>query len=62
MEHSVVSPDGRVFCVRTRRKLVTKAGLNQCTGCFDNIEIPSKIFRLYEKHQIFGRKGLILMY
>ena len=32
---------------------------NQYTGCFDNIEIPHKIFRLFEEeHPDQGRKGL----
>lgn len=62
MEHSVVSPDGRVFCVRdTEGRLVSQSWFwrNQYTGCFDNIEIPSRIFELYEKeHPDVGRKGL----
>ena len=62
MEHSVVSPDGRVFCVRDAEgRLVAQSWFwrNQYTGCFDNIEIPSKIFELYEKeHPDVGRKGL----
>ena len=32
---------------------------NQYTGCFDNIEIPDRIFKLYEKeHPDIGKKGL----
>lgn len=62
MEHSVVSPDGRVFCVRDAEgRLVAQSWFwrNQYTGCFDNIEIPSRIFELYEKeHPDVGRKGL----
>lgn len=62
MEHSVVSPDGRVFCVRdAERRLVAQSWFwrNQYTGCFDNIEIPHRIFELYEKeHPDVGRKGL----
>ena len=62
MEHSVVSPDGRVFCVRDAEgRLVAQSWFwrNQYTGCFDNIEIPNKIFELYEKeHPKVGRKGL----
>ena len=52
MEHSVVSPDGRVFCVRDEEgRLVAQSWFwrNQYTGCFDNIEIPHRIFELYEK-------------
>ena len=62
MEHSVVSPDGRVFCVRDAEgRLVAQSWFwrNQYTGCFDNIEIPDRIFTLYEKeHSDVGRKGL----
>lgn len=62
MEHSVVSPDGRVFCVRdSEGRLVAQSWFwrNQYTGCFDNIEIPHRIFELYEKeHPGVGRKGL----
>lgn len=62
MEHSVVSPDGRVFCVRDAEgRLVAQSWFwrNQYTGCFDNIEIPRRIFELYEKeHPDVGRKGL----
>ena len=62
MEHSVVSPDGRVFCVRDEEgRLVAQSWFwrNQYTGCFDNIEIPNRIFELYEKeHPDTGRKGL----
>lgn len=62
MEHSVVSPDGRVFCVRDAEgRLVAQSWFwrNQYTGCFDNIEIPHRIFELYEKeHPNLGRKGL----
>lgn len=62
MEHSVVSPDGRVFCVRDAEgRLVAQSWFwrNQYTGCFDNIEIPHRIFELYEKeHPDVGIKGL----
>lgn len=62
MEHSVVSPDGRVFCVRDAEgRLVAQSWFwrNQYTGCFDNIEIPNRMFELYEKeHPDVGRKGL----
>ena len=62
MVHSVVSPDGRVFCVRDAKgRLVAQSWFwrNQYTGCFDNIEIPHRIFELYEKeHPDVGRKGL----
>ena len=62
MEHSVVSPDGRVFCVRDAEgRLVAQSWFwrNQYTGCFDNIEIHNKRFKLYEKeHPKVGRKGL----
>ena len=62
MEHSVVSPDGRVFCVRDAEgRLVAQSWFwrNQYTGCFDNIEIPHRIFELYEKeHPDVGKKGL----
>lgn len=62
MEHSVVSPDGRVFCVKDEEgRLVAQSWFwrNQYTGCFDNIEIPHRIFELYEKeHPDIGRKGL----
>lgn len=62
MEHSVVSLDGRVFCVRdSEGRLVAQSWFwrNQYTGCFDNIEIPHRIFELYEReHPDIGRKGL----
>ncbi len=62
MEHSVVSPDGRVFCVRDNEgRIVAQSWFwrNQYTGCFDNIEIPYRIFKLYEKkHPNVGREGL----
>ncbi len=62
MEHSVVSPDGRVFCVKdSEGRLVAQSWFwrNQYTGCFDNIEIPKRIFKLYEKqHPDIGGKGL----
>ena len=62
MEHSVVSPDGRVFCVRDAEgRLVAQSWFwrDQYTGCFDNIEIPHRIFELYEKeHPDIGRKKL----
>lgn len=62
MEHSVVSPDGRVFVVRDEEgKVVAQSWFwrNQYTGCFDNIEIPDRIFELYKKqHPDKGEKGL----
>lgn len=62
MEHSVVSPDGRVFCVRDNMgRIVAQSWFwrNQYVGCFDNIEIPNRIFKLYEKeHPKSGRKEL----
>lgn len=62
MEHSVVSPDGRVFCVKDAEgRLVAQSWFwrNQYTGCFDNIEIPHRIFDIYNKeHPDLGRKGL----
>ncbi len=62
MEHSMVSPDGRVFCVKDEEGIVVAQSWfwrNQYTGCFDNIEIPDKIFETYEKdHPTEGRKGL----
>lgn len=62
MEHSVVSPDGRVFVVRdVEGKVVAQSWFwrNQYTGCFDNIEIPDRIFELYKKqHPDIGKKGL----
>lgn len=62
MEHSVVSQDGRVFCVRdTKGRIVAQSWFwrNKYTGCFDNIEIPNRIFKLYEKENPeIGRKGL----
>lgn len=62
MEHSVVSPDGRVFCVKDNEgRLVAQSWFwrNQYTGCFDNIEIPDRIFELYKKeHPDGGKKGL----
>lgn len=64
MEHSVVSPDGRVFCVKdSEGRLVAQSWFwrNQYTGCFDNIEIPHRIFELYEKeHPDVGKKGLTI--
>ncbi|MBR6688553.1 MAG: hypothetical protein IKL68_00865 [Clostridia bacterium] len=62
MEHSVLSKDGRVFVVRdTEGRIVAQSWFwrNQYTGCFDNIEIPNKIFTTYEKeHPEEGRSGL----
>lgn len=62
MEHSVVSQDGRVFCVRDLNgEIVAQSWFwrNQYTGCFDNIEIPHRIFELFEReHPEQGRKGL----
>ena len=62
MEHSVVSPDGRVFVVKNEEgKIVAQSWFwrNQHVGCFDNIEIPERIIAEYEKkHSDFGRKGL----
>ena len=62
MEHSMVSPDGRVFCVKDEEGIVVAQSWfwrNKYTGCFDNIEIPDKIFEKYEKdHPNEGRKGL----
>lgn len=62
MEHSMVSPDGRVFVVRDDEgRIVAQSWVwrNQYTCCFDNIEIPDRIFRLYEKqHPNKGRNGL----
>ena len=49
-------------CVRDAEgRLVAQSWFwrNQYTGCFDNIEIPHRIFELYEKeHPYVGRKGL----
>ena len=63
MEHSVVSPDGRVFVVRNEEgKVVAQSWFwrNQYTGCFDNIEIPNLVFSEYErKYPDVGKKGLI---
>ena len=62
MEHSVVSPDGRVFCVRDNEgRVVAQSWFwrNQYTGCFDNIEIPNRVFKTYEKeHPEKERKDL----
>lgn len=62
MEHSVLSPDGRVFCVKDEEgRIVAQSWFwrNQYTGCFDNIEIPNRIFKMYEKeHPEMGRHGL----
>ena len=62
MEHSVISPDGRVFCVRdSDGRIVAQSWFwrNQYVGCFDNIEIPDRIFDLYEKeHSNKKRKNL----
>ncbi len=62
MEHSVLSKDGRVFVVRDAEgRIVAQSWFwrNQYTGCFDNIEIPNKIFTTYEReHPEEGRSGL----
>ena len=62
MEHSMVSPDGKVFCVRDKEKRIVAQSWfwrNKYTGCFDNIEIPDRIFKLYEKdHPQEGKSGL----
>ncbi len=62
MEHSVLSEDGRVFVVRdSEGRIVAQSWFwrNQYTGCFDNIEIPNKIFTTYEReHPEEGREGL----
>lgn len=50
MEHSVVSPDGRVFCVKDEQgRIVAQSWFwrNQYTGCFDNIEIPNRVFKTF---------------
>ena len=52
MEHGVVSPDGRIFCVRDNEgRIVAQSWFwrNQYTGCFDNIEIPNRVFKLFEQ-------------
>ena len=52
MEHGVVSPDGRIFCVRDNEgRIVAQSWFwrNQYTGCFDNIEIPNRAFKLFEQ-------------
>ena len=60
MEHSVVSPDGRVFCVRDEEgRIVAQSWVwrNKYTICFDNIEIPNRLFELLVKKSHFeGRK------
>jgi hypothetical protein len=62
MEHSMVSPDGKIFCVRDKEKRIVAQSWfwrNKYTGCFDNIEIPDRIFRLYEKENPQeGKAGL----
>ena len=62
MEHSVLSEDGRVFVVRdSEGRIVAQSWFwrNQYTGCFDNIEIPKRIFAAYEReHPEEGREGL----
>ena len=52
MVHSALSPDGRVFVVRDEEgRIVAQSWVwrNQYTCCFDNIEVPSRILKLYEK-------------
>ena len=59
MEHSVVSQDGRLFVVRNERgEIVAQSWFwrNQNVGCFDNIEIPDKIFERYRRENPLGGK------
>jgi len=62
MEHSMVSPDGNVFCVRDKeQRIVAQSWFwrEKYTGCFDNIEIPDRIFKIYENdHPEVGKIGL----
>lgn len=62
MKHSMLSPDGRVFCVKDDEgKIVAQSWVwrNQDVICFDNIEVPNRVFEMYEKkHPEVGRKGL----
>ena len=62
MEHSVVSPDGRVFCVKDEKgRLVAQSWFwrNQYIGCFDNIEIPDRVIELYEKENPGGGRKML---
>lgn len=63
MEHSVISQDGRVFCVRdSEGRIVAQSWVwrNKDTICFDNIEIPGKIFELYgKKRKSTGKQEFI---
>ena len=50
MEHSMVSPDGRVFCVRDKfDRIIAQSWVwrNQNVICFDDIEISDKVYSLY---------------
>ncbi len=62
MMHSVLSEDGRIFCVKDPEgRIVAQSWVwrNQKTVCFDNIEIPKRIFNQYEKeYPEIGREGL----
>lgn len=58
MEHSMVSSNGRVFCVRdSEGRIVAQSWFwrNQNVGCFDDIEISKRIFKLYE--EMYGTDG-----
>ena len=52
MKHSALSEDGRVFVVKDEQdRIVAQSWIwrNQNVCCFDNIEIPNRILKLYEK-------------
>lgn len=58
MEHSMVDKNGRIFVVRDKNEnIVAQSWVwrNKDVLCFDNIEIPDKVFEKQEKKE--GRKG-----
>ena len=60
MLHSVLSQDGRVFIVRDEKgRIVAQSWIwrNQNTCCFDNIEIPNRIFDTYQKEHPEKKKA-----
>ena len=55
MQHSMTSADGRVFVVKDfEENIISQSWVwrNNNTICFDNIEIPNKVFERYDEEYI----------
>ena len=55
MKHSVLSSNGRLFFVYDNNKRIVAHSWfwrNQYVGCFDSIEVPKKIFKIYENEYL----------